>query len=103
MEINVKSFAARRLSLATAVLMAVASASASGPAAAQVAGEEHMSADGEAKCRAFRKVVQDTRELQQAHHGALPAAVRARLDHQLSAARHMPPHSLSALKCGTAL
>ena len=83
--------------------MAVAGISLTGPAAAQVANEEHMSAAGEAKCLAFRKVGQHTRELQQAHHGALPAAARSRLDHEMHSAAHMPPASLSAQKCGLAL
>lgn len=55
------------------------------------------------KCRAFARVLHDTRMLQKAHHGRMPAAARRRLERELAHAKAMPPASTTPAKCGVPL
>jgi hypothetical protein len=62
-----------------------------------------LGAAGLEKCRAFGKVLSDTRELQASGGGALSKARRGRLDTELNAAKAMAPATLTPAQCGVPL
>ena len=65
--------------------------------------QEHVSSRGEQKCRAFRRVSRDARELQGAQGGAMSAGAQRRLERELRHVRAMAPASITARRCGVAL
>ncbi len=64
---------------------------------------EHFGPDSLPKCRAFARVLHDTRMLQKAHNGRMPASARKRLERELKQARAMAPASTTPAKCGVPL
>jgi hypothetical protein len=88
---------------AGAALVVLTTATAPPEFAAAYHVQEHITSKGEQKCRAFRRVSSDTRELQSAHGGALPAGAQRRLEAELHHVRTMAPASLTARRCGVAL
>ena len=65
--------------------------------------QEHITASGEQKCQAFRRVSRDARALQSAQGDGLSAGAQKRLEQQLRRAHAMAPASLTARRCGVAL
>lgn len=64
---------------------------------------EHLGPNGLAKCRAFRRVRQQTAALQRAGGGSFSAQTRRRLEAELKAAKAMPPASTTPEVCGVPL
>jgi hypothetical protein len=64
---------------------------------------QHLDANGMAKCRAFRRVRQDTGELQKARGGRLTLIEQKRLESELKRANAMAPASVTPAQCGVPL
>ena len=93
-----------RIRTAGAALLMAACVMAGPPvSAAPYHLQEHMTSRGEQKCRAFRRVSRDARELQGAQGGTLSSGAQHRLERALRRAKAMPPASITARRCGVAL
>lgn len=92
-----------RIGTAGAALFMLACVMAAPVSAAPYHLQEHMTSRGEQKCRAFRRVSRDARELQGAQGGMLSSMAQHRLERALRRAKAMPPASITARRCGVAI
>lgn len=69
----------------------------------QTWNQAHLGARGLVKCGAFRNVFDRTVVIQREDRGSMAAAERMALVAQLSAAKAMPPVSLTPVQCGIPL
>lgn len=77
--------------------------SAASPSHGRAWALDHLGPAGLAKCRAFRRVRQETAGLQKAGEGTITRGERLRLEQRLARARAMPPASVTPVKCGVPL
>ena len=98
----------RLIMAAAAMLIALGVAPAAGAASPNTLrgrawDMRHLGPNGLEKCRAFRRVRNQTDQLQRANGGVITPRERKRLEAKLAAAKRLPPRSLTPYQCGVAL